>query len=50
MTAGFAVGIVVNGYEVYRGVSSNFDMMNTFIDLQPPTTSDGLASLWATSA
>ena len=35
MTAGFAVGIVVNGYEVYRGVSSNFDMMNTFIDLQP---------------
>jgi len=33
--AGFAVGLLVNGYEVQRAVQSGFDVPNTFAYMQP---------------
>jgi len=35
MLVGFAVGLTVNGYEVSRALTSDFDLMTTFAQMQP---------------
>ncbi len=35
MLVGFAVGLTVNGYEVSRALTSGFDLMATFAQMQP---------------
>lgn len=35
MIAGFTIGLAINSYEVYRGISSNFDLFKVFAQMQP---------------
>lgn len=35
MLVGFSVGLLVNGYEVARGISNDFSLLSTFAQMQP---------------
>ena len=35
MVVGFSVGLLTNGYEVSRAITSNFSILNTFAQMQP---------------